>query len=1026
MKGVLWGWLLVVFTTASLVVHADPVSPMPRFTFAGNLDFAVTGGSLRSQPNSGNSCALNPSSSATLSGIPSGSTIRAAYLYWAGSGPTADLNVTFNGLSTSADRSFTENYTIGATSVDFFGGFADVTSRVSGNGVFSVADLTVTNTDLGGGANYCSLSAVLSGWGLIVVYENNSEPLRVINLFDGLQAFRGSQIVLNPSNFVIPTAPINGRIGILSWEGDVENSAPFNGVAENILFNGASSPAVNLTDALNPLNNQFNSTVNVTGSSNAYGVDLDAYDISAFLTAGDTGAQTVYASGGDLVLLSAQVISVTNTAAVDLSLSKSHVGDFTAGGLHEFALTVTNNGPSDTSGVIQITDNLPAALSYSGFSSADANWSCNAVDQDVTCAHPGSLAAGVSLSPVTLSVAVAADAPAALTNSAVVSGADFDPILTNNTADDSVTVILPDLANSTKAVVDLNGFPLNAGDLLRFTVTLTESNGVSTTAQITDVLDGLLTGLTVIDAAGGADNSSPGTLQIDNVTVPAGGSVEVVFTAALAGSAVSGDVVSNSASISYPGDGGVPLVVASADLTVGASPAASGIKNLYLGEIDGSQNAPVIPLLLTRTPLIAPSAPARVRIRRQDNDRLWQLNPALQAPLTLQGDPLPVNLLLRRSGNTSARNIRVTVAYQTGAVSTFIGCFDSTLASTGANGLSNTVTRLFNFPVQASDSACNALPGGPLTIPAGARLTVAVDNQVGGTGNGQAIFVYPFDTGNISRLELPAQTVINVDSVDYFDAAYPGGSAASSFVPGQTLYMRATVSDPFGSFDIGGVSYAVTNASANPAGAGVMAQVQDSGAATAIYEVPVAIPLSGPTGNWGVTITADEGTEGTVSHVVQSTFVVQGSDMLLEKTVEVVTDSISATNPKAIPDAIVEYVIRVANRNALPAANVVLEDTLPADLRIFFGTPANPFVFIDGSPASGLSFTFSGLGDNTDDIRFSNDGGATFVTPVVDAQGFDATVPKINFVELTPQGSLLGASGGSEPGFEIRFRMRVE
>lgn len=201
---------------------ADPVSTAPRFTFAGNMDFVVTGGTLRTQPNTGNSCAVTNSDSSTLSGIPFGATIVAAYLYWAGSGPTADLDITFQGLPLTASRSFSDNYSLPGISLDFFSGFADVTSRITGNGTYSFADLTVTNTDIGGNGDYCSRSAVLSGWGLAVIYEHVAEPLRVINLFDGFQPFRGSQIVLNPTNFVIPTTPIDGQIGILSWEGDVE------------------------------------------------------------------------------------------------------------------------------------------------------------------------------------------------------------------------------------------------------------------------------------------------------------------------------------------------------------------------------------------------------------------------------------------------------------------------------------------------------------------------------------------------------------------------------------------------------------------------------------------------------------------------------------------------------------------------------------------------------------------------------------------------------------------------------------
>ncbi|MEL7298243.1 MAG: hypothetical protein AAGJ86_11320, partial [Pseudomonadota bacterium] len=86
-----------------------------------------------------------------------------------------------------------------------------------------------------------------------------TEPLRVINVFDGFQIFRGGSITLTQSNFFVPAVPEGSRT-IVTWEGDVENSAPLNGFTENLTFNGTP-----LVDGINPLNNQFNSTLNQPG-----------------------------------------------------------------------------------------------------------------------------------------------------------------------------------------------------------------------------------------------------------------------------------------------------------------------------------------------------------------------------------------------------------------------------------------------------------------------------------------------------------------------------------------------------------------------------------------------------------------------------------------------------------------------------------------------------------------------------------------------------------------------------------------
>src|SRR5690242_18121058 len=97
-------------------------------SFSGNLNFVTTGGTRRTQPNTGNNCTVladNATSNMTLPALPAGSTIVAAYLYWAGSG-SLDNAVTFNGTNITADRTFTDT-----TGNAYFSGFKDVTSMVT-------------------------------------------------------------------------------------------------------------------------------------------------------------------------------------------------------------------------------------------------------------------------------------------------------------------------------------------------------------------------------------------------------------------------------------------------------------------------------------------------------------------------------------------------------------------------------------------------------------------------------------------------------------------------------------------------------------------------------------------------------------------------------------------------------------------------------------------------------------------------------------------------------------------------------
>ncbi len=1012
------------------VVLADPVNTAPRYTFAGNIDFAVTGGSLRSSSNGVNACSVNSSDTATLSGIPGGARIRQAFLYWAGSGSSPDLDVTFQGSGIPAARSFTENYTAGGIDIDFFSGFADVTGQVTGNGSYTFSGLTVTNTNQGGGANYCSLQAVVAGWGLIVVYDHDPQPLRVINLFDGFQYFRGSEIQLNPGNFVVPASPIDGKIAILSWEGDVENSGTMNGYTENLVFDGESVASAALTDTLNPANNQFNSTVNATLSTSDYGVDLDVYDLSPYLRAGDSSATTYYRSGADFVLLSAEIISVTNTPVADLAIAMSHSGDFSTGVVNDFVVDVDNLGPSAEVNTIVVTDTLPGGVTYAGYNSTDGNWVCSAVLQDVTCQHPGPLASGSSLAAVNIEVDVDPGAGSIISNTATVTSATFDPFSVNNSASDNADVLVPDLSTSTKTVSDLNGAPLDPGDTVRYRVTITESAGAPVDGvTVTDTLDTLLTNLNVTDDGGGTDNSTAGVVQIDDLDLAASSSVIIEFEAEIAGSALAGEVVSNSADITNPGDPGAPVTVDAPDLTVsGGSIPATGNKNVYMGDIGGTQNNPVLPMILSRNPLTAASSPTRVRIRRQDNNRDWQLTPVLQDALTLDGSTMTVFLQMRRNGNTNNRDIRVSLSYVQGGSTTLIGCVDRTLSAFGAGGLSNSITRQFQFDVPRTDANCNATGAAPFTIPTGATLELTVDNEPNTGFFGRAVFVYPYNTTNStpSYAVLPATTVINVDSIGFYDAAYPGGSLQTAFPPGATVYVRSVVSDPFGTFDISAVSYRVLDPSSIPVVTGSMTQVQDSGANTATYEISYAVPGTGPVGFWSAEVTGVEGTEGTVTHTHTGSFEVSSPSIEIEKEVEVISDPVTiSVYPKAIPLAVVEYTIRATNTGltALDVDSVFVEDTLPGEMRVYFGTPVDPFTFTDNS--SGLSFSFAGLSDTGDDVRFSNDGGSTFITPAVDGDGFDATVPRVNFIEFNPKGAF-AASGSGNPSFEITFRMRID
>jgi uncharacterized repeat protein (TIGR01451 family) len=988
--------IVVALACAAGIAHAQQ-TPITRYTrLTGNINFVATGGTLRTQDNNGDPCAVGTTSTASLTGVPVGATIVGAYLYWGGSGSTIDSSVALNGSGVTASRTFTATFNNGGTNYPYFGAFADVTSRVTGNGSFTFSGLTVAT-----GTPHCSVQAVAAGWSLIVIYGSPSERLRAINVFDGLQYFRGSSLTLNPDGFRVPPTAYDGRIAIFALEGDPGNSGPLNGFSESLTFNGTT-----LNDGINvpgsdPLVQPYDGTVNSIGVATSYGVDVDTFDVTALLAPGQTSATTVFSAGGDLVLLVAQVVSATSEPVVDLSLTKTHTGNFSAGGTGTYTLRVSNAaGVQREDNPVVVTDTLPAGLTF--VSGTGTGWSCSASGQTVTCTHAPFLDPGQSFPDLTLTVAVGAAAVPAVTNTATVTSASFDINAANNTASDPTTVLAPNLSTSTKSVQDLNGGEASPGDTLRFTITLTESAGIPVTGvSVTDPLPTNTSNLSVVSIPTGAVNSStPTQLNVSGITLAAGGTATIVFDVTVPAGTPPGTPIDNTATVTNPfGPGAAP-----SSPTVIVSPSlipSSGTKPLYLRNSGGTP--------LSRTP---PGAAEGSVTIAAGGTATWTLSPALQTPLQLAAGNVSVPLWLSRNGSGGAtRTLVLTLA---NSATGTIGSVTTTVSPPNS-----TTPALSTFVINVPTTT---------TFPAGSTFSLSVRQQTPATGAG-ITRVHPNGTsaGAWSRVLLNSNTVINVDSVTAFNAAYPGGTATSSFYPGATVYVRAVVSDPFGSFDIAGATFTLLDAlGATIVSNQTMTQVADSGTATRTYESIHVLSGSAAPGGWTMRVTATEGTEGTVTDLGVGGFsvVLPLPTLTVTKVSEVLSDPASgATNPKRIPGAVVRYAVSVANSGpgAVDASSLVITDPIPADAAVYVASGGGgPVEFIDGTPPSGLTFS-SAL-----HVTWSNQpgGGAPYTyMPVPDAQGYDAAVTGMR---IAPAGTLNAASGAGQPGFTVRFRVRVE
>jgi Domain of unknown function DUF11/HYR domain len=166
--------------------------------------------------------------------------------------------------------------------------------------------------------------------------------------------------------------------------------------------------------------------------------------------------------------------NVTVTTPPDLTISKSHTGNFTQGQVGAtYTMTVSNIGGSSTSGAVTLTDSVPLGLIPTA--AAGAGWICNISPATVNCTRSDTLAAGASYPPVTLTVNVAPDAPPSVTNTATIAGGG-EVNTANNTAMD-VTTILSGCMISCPSNITVPNDPGQCGAIVNFAPTVTGSCG---------------------------------------------------------------------------------------------------------------------------------------------------------------------------------------------------------------------------------------------------------------------------------------------------------------------------------------------------------------------------------------------------------------------------------------------------------------------------------------------------------------------------------------------------------------------
>ena len=157
-----------------------------------------------------------------------------------------------------------------------------------------------------------------------------------------------------------------------------------------------------------------------------------------------------------------------------------------------------------------------------------------------------------------------------------------------------------------------------------------------------------------------------------------------------------------------------------------------------------------------------------------------------------------------------------------------------------------------------------------VSVPAGQAIALDITNQESGVA-----FQVQYDSETKpSRVNLPTHTVITIDSLAVYDAAYPGGATLTSAAVGDQVYIRSTVSDPFGYADIRKLTLKITAPGGGSSNIDMLAV--DSSACSKTFEYGWNIPQNA--GDFDLRVIAFEGYENAVFDTVNITIKVNPED----------------------------------------------------------------------------------------------------------------------------------------------------
>ncbi len=220
-------------------------------------------------------------------------------------------------------------------------------------------------------------------------------------------------------------------------------------------------------------------------------------------------------------------VVITPAGVPNLTIRKSHDGDFAQGQRGAiYRLIVSNDGQAPTSGIVTVTDELPAG--FTPTRAAGTGWTCDIAGQIVRCTRADALPGAGTWPDIQVTVDISTTAVSATNVATVSGGGDTTP---NDSRDGDTTVVVPVGPDLTLTKAHADPFvPGEADAVYRIDV---RNVGTGPTSGEVVVTDELPAGLVPVDASGAgwacAVNGATVTCRRSDVLAPGQSYAEIAL-----------------------------------------------------------------------------------------------------------------------------------------------------------------------------------------------------------------------------------------------------------------------------------------------------------------------------------------------------------------------------------------------------------------------------------------------------------------------------------------------------------------